>query len=240
MRLKMLFFVFLSCLSASCAYQTVSPPGAYVDPSKRLSVAQAHLFLGQWALAKRQLDYLAVADQDQSYWRLLSLYWLSAEQDSEAMLVHQEALRKYPDDDFIWNNYGVLLGKQKRWNEACEAFETARRFGLAKRQSVQINLSRCALRQKDVNLAEIYLKQAKEIADLPLIGLMTELNLVLIQGNTDKARKIVDFIQANTDMATESVYFNEYNCLSWYLSAHETDLTSYSAASLFTCLDGTR
>lgn len=240
MRLRTVLFVLLSCLSASCAYQTVSPTGGYVDPSKRLSVAQAHMLLGQWALAKRQLDYLAIVDQDQSYWRLLSLYWLSAEQDDEAMLVHQEALRKFPDDDFIWNNYGVLLGQHTRWEEACEAFDVARRFGFVKRQSVQINLSRCALRQNDVNLAEIHLKQAKEIADLPLIGLMTELNLVLIQGNISNARIILKTIQADSEMVRRSVHFDEYNCLSWHLTKHETDLTPYSSASNFTCLNGTR
>ncbi|WP_255828363.1 tetratricopeptide repeat protein [Marinomonas rhizomae] len=191
-------------------------------------------------MAKKQLDQVDESYQGRDYWRLLSLYWLSVEDYSEALLVHEKALQKFPYDDFVWNNYGVLLGLKKRWDEACVAFEKADSKGLAARQSVQINLSRCALRQKQVSLAGIYLKQAKEIADLPLIGLMTELNLVLIQGNNDKARLIFNNIQADKQNARGTVHFDEYNCLSRHLIARETDPTLSSFASDFTCLNGSR
>ncbi|BDX02196.1 MAG: hypothetical protein ACPGRG_05970 [Marinomonas sp.] len=236
------FLPLLLCclLNASCAYQVVSPPRPSLSDAKRLSVIQAHLLLGQWALAKKQLDQVSVADQGREYWRLLSLYWLSVEEYERAFLVYEHALEKYPEDDFILNNYGVLLGHKLRWRQACEVFEKADKNSLSKRQSVQINLSRCAIRQNHVNLASIYLKQAKEIADLPLIGLMTELNLVLIQGSNDKARLIFNNIQANKQIARGSVHFDEYNCLSRHLIARETDPTLSSSASNFTCLNGSR
>ena len=240
MRLWLLPFLLCCLLCTSCAYQVVSPAPLSSSESKKLSFIQAHLLLGQWGLAKKKLEQIDVSYQGRDYWRLLSLYWLSIEDYNEALLVHKKALRKFSDDDFIWNNYGVLLGMKKRWGEACAAFEKAGEKGLAKRQSVQINLSRCAIRQNQVNLAGIYLKQAKEIADLPLIGLMTELNLVLIQGSNDKARLIFNNIQADKEIARESVHFDEYNCLSRHLIARETDPTLYSFASNFKCLNGSR
>ena len=240
MRLWLLLFLWCSLFCSSCAYKTVSPASRPISESKKLSVIQAHLLLGQFELAKEKLERIEKASQGRDYWRLLSLYWLSVEDYREALFVHQKALKKFPNDGFMLNNYGVLLGLSQRWEEACAAFESANQKGLLKRQSVQINLSRCAIRQNQVNLAGIYLKQAKEIADLPLIGLMTELNLVLIQGNNDKARIIFNNIQADKEIARNSVHFDEYNCLSRHLIARETDPTLYSFASNFTCLNGSR
>ncbi|WP_369920744.1 tetratricopeptide repeat protein [Marinomonas polaris] len=238
--MRLLLFLLYCLLCTSCAYQVVSPDPPPISESKKLSIVQAHLLLGQLGLAKKKLDQIDVVYRRRDYWRLLSLYWLSIEDYNKALLVHEKALQKFPYDDFIWNNYGVLLGLKKHWDEACEAFEKAGEKGLSKRQSVQINLSRCAIRQNQVNLAGIYLKQAKEIADLPLIGLMTELNLVLIQGSNDKARLIFNNIQADKETARGSVHFDEYNCLSRHLIARETDPTLYSSASNFTCLNGSR
>ncbi|RBP78038.1 hypothetical protein EBI01_19265 [Marinomonas rhizomae] len=240
MRLWLLPFLLCCLLCSSCAYQMVSPTPPPISESKKLSIAQTHLLLGQWGLAKKKLDLVDDAYQGRDYWRLLSLYWLSVEDYSEALVIHEKALLKFPYDGFIWNNYGVLLGLRNRWDEACNAFKKADGNGLVKRQSAQINLSRCAIRQNQVNLAEIYLKQAKEIADLPLIGLMTELNLVLIRGSNDKARLIFNNIQADKEIARDSVHFDEYNCLSRHLIARETDPTLYSFASNFTCLNGSR
>ncbi|MCS7485240.1 MULTISPECIES: tetratricopeptide repeat protein [Marinomonas] len=240
MRLCWLPLLLCCLLSTSCAYKPVSSPLSSTSDSERLLMVQAHLLLGQWALAKKQLDQVRMSERGKDYWRLLSLYWLSVDPNDKALSIHHQALQKYPDDDFIWNNYGVLLGLRKRWSEACDAFEKADKSSLLKRQSVQINLSRCAIRQNQVNLARNYLKQAKEIADLPLIGLMTELNLVLIRGNNDKARLIFNNIQADKEIARGSVHFDEYNCLSRHLTARETDPTLYSSASNFTCLHGSR
>ncbi|WP_233402844.1 hypothetical protein [Marinomonas transparens] len=191
-------------------------------------------------MAKGQLEQIRESARGIEYWRLLSLYWLSIDHIEQALLIHKEALIEFPDDDFLLNNYGVLLGQKEHWKEACESFKKAYQNGVSKRQSVSVNLSRCAIRQNDVNLAKIYLKQAKEIDDLPLIGLMTELNLVLIQGNKDKARLIFNNIQANEKNVRKSGYFDEYNCLSRHLTAREIDPTLYPSASNFTCLNNSR
>lgn len=240
MRWYFLPFLLGCLLNASCAYQVVSPSSVSNSDDRRLAVAQTHILLGQWTLAKKQLDQVNLDHQGRDYWRLLGLYWISVGDEEKALLVHQEALKSYTTDDFILNNYGVILGLQNRWDEACDAFFRANSAGYSKRQSVLINLSRCGLRQKQVKLSENYLKQAKEIGDLPLIGLMTELNLVLIQGNYDQARLILNNIQAHKEIDRSSVHFDEYNCLSWHLSEHETDPTLYSSVSDFTCLNGSR
>lgn len=240
MRLFRLPFLLCCFFSVSCAYQPVLPDSPPVPVEKRLSLAQAHLLLGQLGMAKKQLDSIDKLDQKRDYWRLVSLYWLSVGEYDAAFLAHQSGLEKYPNDDFILNNYGVLLGQKKDWDGACKVFLKASENAFVARQSVQINLSRCALRQKHVNLAETHLKQAKEIAELPLIGLMTELNLVLIQGNINKARTILNNIQSGDDIAIGSVHFDEYNCLSRQLNARESDLTEYSLTSVYTCLNGAR
>ena len=240
MRLGLLPFLLICVLISSCAYQAVVPERPPISDSKRLSIIQTHLLLGQWALAKKQLDQVGSSEQHREYWRLLGLYWLSIEEYDAAIAIHERALSKYPNDDFLLNNYGVLLGVKAHWDLACEAFENADKNSPNRRQTVQINLSRCAIRQNHVNLAGIYLKQAKEIADLPLIGLMTELNLVLIRGSNDKARLIFNNIQANKQIARGSVHFDEYSCLSRHLIARETDPALSSSASNFTCLHGSR
>lgn len=240
MRLCSLLFIISSFFIISCSYHTVSSQPSEVLASKRLEFIQTHLLLGQWSLAKAQLDQVDKSDQGREYWRLLSLYWLSLDRYEEAISVYESALSGYPNDDFILNNYGVLLGTKKRWADACTVFKKADENSVLKRQTVQINLTRCAIRQNDVNLATFYLKQAKEIAELPLIGLMTELNLVLIQGSNDKARLILNNIKADGKVARGSVHFDEFNCLSWHLIARETDPTLHSSVSNFICLNGSR
>lgn len=231
--------VLLMCLgSTGCAYQKVTDHN--VTDERRLALAQAHLFLGQFALSKAQLDKVSDEHQGRNYWRLMSLYWFNVGSEKAALKAHEKALSLFPADDFILNNYGVLLGRAKKWKEACLVFEKASLEGASVRQSVWINLSRCALRQFDVKLAQDDLIKAKEIDDLPLIGLMTELNLVLIRGNLSKARLILNIIQANTKNTSNGVYIDEYNCLSRQVIARETDPTIYSSASTLTCLDRSR
>ncbi|WP_133012791.1 tetratricopeptide repeat protein [Marinomonas flavescens] len=229
-----------SLLMSACAYQPVSQNTRHYSNQKRLSLAQTHLLLGQLNLTKSQLDQIEDKDRNREYWRLLSLYWLSVENEDEALEIHLQALKRYPKDDFLLNNLGVLLGQRKQWVEACDVFQKASMEGLSARQSVWINLSRCRMRQDDVKNASKDLNRAKEIADLPLIGLMTELNLVLIQGNLSRARLILNNIQAETKNTQNMSYFDEYNCLSRQVIARETDLTIYSSASTSICLDSSR
>ena len=240
MRFFSCVILFAGVLTTSCAYQVVSPATPDISDAKRLTLAQTHLLLGQGELAKRQLNQVAHVHQDRKYWRLLSLSWLTLDLYEEAFETHKQALSYYPNDDFLLNNLGVLLGLKERWKEACEVFSQADRNSVKKRQSVQINLARCALRQNDVNLARNYLKHAKEIADLPLIGLMTELNLVLIQGSPNKARIIFDNIQTGNQIARGTVHFDEYRCLLWQFKADEAATTQQPLTSDFSCLNGSR
>jgi len=239
LKVKLLWVVSLLWLSA-CSHHTSSFPVVPLTDSKRLSLAQAHLLLGQWSLAKDQLEGISSAAHGREYWRLLSLYWLSVENLEQALKVSKLGLSYYPNDGFLLNNYGVILGTKKEWEKACSLFQQANDFSFPKRQSVQINLSRCALRQEDVKLAEKHLDQAKEIAELPVIGLLTELNLVLIQGNNDKARIIFNNIQTFENVALGWAHFDEFKCLSKYIHRHVDDAAKYSYASDFTCLNGSR
>lgn len=230
----LLLLVWLTACSDKYVHQTSLPV------SKRLSLIQTHLLLGQLPLAKQQLDSIDESSQQQEYWRLKSLYWLTANDIEVAQAVSQEGLKRYPMDAFLLNNYGVILATKKRWQEACDVFLQADQVALLPRQSVQINLARCAMRQEDVNLAKKHVERAKEIADLPVIGLLTELNLVLIQGNNDKARIIFNNIQAQANIAPGWTHFSEFTCLSKYINRHEDDAAKYSYASDFTCLNGSR
>ncbi|MCV2402576.1 hypothetical protein OFY17_06675 [Marinomonas sp. C2222] len=232
-----LFILLISgLLIVSCSYQTTHP--RLISPQERLSIIQVNMLLGQHTLAKRHLDQIEKHNQGRQYWRLVSLYWQEVGSSSDALSTYEKAQLSYPNDAFILNNYGVLLGSNGRWDEACEAFKKAGLNSQFKRQSVQINLARCALRQEEVKNARLYLNQAKEIAELPLIGLMTELILVLIQGNYNEARNIFSDIKTRNLMTRENVHFNEYNCLSRQFIALETDPASYSSSSTFYCLNG--
>lgn len=237
MRLLALFFVCMSVLSACSSYSPVNAHKPVESDSKKMKLAQAYLLLGRSRLAKRKLDEISKSAQNLSYWRLLSLYWLNLNNLQQAILTHKKALSLFPNDDFLLNNLGVLMGQRHEWREACQYFRQADSNSHFMRQSIQINLSRCSIRRNDIKLAIKYLKQAKEIADLPLIGLMTELNLDLILGNIGDARLTLNMIQANTQNVRESEHFNEYNCLSQQVIARETDPSLYSFASHFTCLN---
>jgi len=238
--IRVIYLLVVCWVMVGCAYQRTDNALSGISDERRLALAQAHILLGQFALSKAQLDQVSEAHQGRNYWRLRNLYWFNAGKESKALAEHERALSLYPDDDFILNNYGVLLGKTNHWQKACHEFKKASLGGYSARQSVWINLSRCELRQFDVKLSEKDLNRAKEIDDLPLIGLMTELNLVLIRGNLSKARLILNNIQADTKHATNGVYFDEYNCLSRQVIARETDPTIYSSASTLTCLDRSR
>ena len=227
-------------ICSACSYQPVPIESKAFSHAERLALIQTHLLLGQWSHAKKQLELIPESGRLLEYWRLKSLYALSVEEPIKAMTIHKEGLSHFSKDDFLLNNYGVLLGQVGDWQEACEVFRKASNNGLSIRQSVWINLARCAIRQYDVNLATIAIKEAKEIADLPLLGLMTELNLVLIQDNLTTARLILKNIQADKKIARNSVHFEEYNCLSRQVNARETDLTLYSSASAFSCLNSSR
>lgn len=232
--------VVLCFLLSACSSRSSHSLNANDLQQQALQKAQTYLLLGQWQDAKEQLNQISPQAQGLKYWRLNGLYWLSVEPQGRAVEVHQMALLKYPKDAFLLNNYGTLLGAKGHWRVACESFEKARQSGSSLGQSVWINLARCALRQKDVNFATIYIKQAKEIADLPFIGLMTELNLALIQGNIMSARHILKNIQANNKNAHTAVHFDEFHCLSRQVSVRETDLTRYSSASPDACLNNSR
>ncbi|GAB3485341.1 hypothetical protein [Marinomonas epiphytica] len=230
------FCVFLS----ACSHQALPSQHADASYQQALQRAQTYLLLGQWQGAKQQLNLVPKSFYNLNYWRLTSLYWLSVGSNEQAIESHREALTLYPDDAFLLNNYGTLLGAKGLWSQACAKFEKARKSAVPRGQSVWLNLSRCALRQKDVNLATLYIKQAKEIADLPLIGLMTELNLALIQGHIESARHILKNIQANKKNALTSVHFDEFHCLSRQVSVRETDLTRNPSASPYICLNDSR
>lgn len=234
--MRLLITLISSLLIVSCSHQPAR--SQFVSPHNRLSIIQINILLGHLSLAKRHLDQIKDSDQGREYWRLLGLYWQRLGSYDDAFSVYEDALNRYPNDVFILNNYGVLLGNNSRWTQACDMFKRADLSRQPKRQSVQINLARCALRKEDVKNARLYLNQAKEITELPMIGLMTELILVLIQGDYDEARIIFNDIKAREIMTRESVHFDEYNCLSRQLTVFETDPASYSSTSTFSCLNG--
>ena len=230
-----LAWVVLVVLLSAC---TVAPISSRAQSDRsHLALAQEYLQQGQLGLAQQALLSVTPATQETSaYRRLKALYLLRNREVTAAIDYHQESLQLAPNDDFLMNNLGVLLAQQGQYDAACELYQKAVLISAYRSPSSLINLARCALRQEDVNKAWKLLHQAKEIALLPDIGLLTELNLVLIRNDLNRARQINNIIQADTAFARNQEHVEEFECLSRQVLARESDLTSNSLPSPIACI----
>lgn len=202
-----------------------------------LSLAQEYILKNRIEKAAAFLDKIDASEkQTAEFYRLRSLYLLKANRLEDAEEYHKKSIKKFPQDVFLLNNYGVLLVRLGDYAKACELFEKTLKISRNRSQSGLINYSRCLISKDDVKKASILIDQAKELGNLPYIGLLTELNLVLIQGNKFKASQINKIIQANTNYAQISEYKKEYECLSRHINASETDLTSSFLHSPSACI----
>lgn len=233
--MKACVYLCLSLLISACSTQPITKPNQ--GDETRLALAHEYLVQNQINVAHGYL--LSVSQNAQKgvlFHRLMALYWLKSGDQNQAIAYHESSLGRFPNDGFLLNNYGVLLQQIGAENEACEAFEKSILASRNRSQSALINHARCALRQEDVKKAWLRIKQAKEIGNLPYIGLLTELNLVLIQGNYSKAHQINNIIQANSQYTDNEEYKMEYECLSRRVLVRESDLTSSSKVTPFACL----
>lgn len=145
---------------------------------------------------------------------LLGAYWLQTKQAKRAQTHFQSAILRFPQSMSLVNNYGLFLLTTGAHRLACEQFKKVIDSSYVSLKSALINLSRCELMNKNINKSQMYLKQAKEIADLPYIGLLTELNLALIQSDSERVLRIYKTLQTEANKAHSFPHKNEYDCLS--------------------------
>ncbi len=202
-----------------------------------LSLAQEYVLTNQLQKAKLSFNSMdSSAKSKVEFQRVYSLYLLKSNQLDKAYSYYKNSIESYPEDAFLLNNFGVVLMRLEQYEEACAWFEKAVELSLSQSQSALINQARCLISQDHVKMASILIEQAKEIGKLPYIGLLTELNLVLIQGKNIRASQINKIIQVNTKYAQFIEYKEEFECLSRQVVARESDLTSITSISPSACI----
>ncbi|MFT2111137.1 tetratricopeptide repeat protein [Marinomonas sp. 2405UD68-3] len=232
--MKMFCIVLVVFLSA-CSLQPLQEQKQKERVS--LSLAQEFVLTNQFQKAKFYLDKMDVSLKDKvEYIRINSLYLLKTNQLEDAHSYYQKSIKLFPKDGFLLNNFGIVLMRLGKYEEACIWFRKAVEFSVGHSQSALINLSRCLISKDDVKKASILMAQAKEMGKLPYIGLLTELNLVLIQGNNIRASQINKIIQVNTKYTQLIEYKEEFECLSRHVAARESDLTSITSISPSACI----
>jgi type IV pilus assembly protein PilF len=81
----------------------------------------------------------------------------------EAENHYQQALKLKPQDSDIQNNYGQFLCEQGKWQEATQQFQQALENPIYQTPEIPYtNAGLCALRHKEMALAESYFRQALE------------------------------------------------------------------------------
>lgn len=203
---------------------------------QKLNFAQQYLALSSYHQAGRifadftKEERLYLSQNSIDFARLKGVYLSQSRQFENAEKHYNDMLVIYPNDVVLLNNFGVLLLSVSQFEKACAFFEKAVLLSSQNSFSGLINLSRCELSAKKVDMARMYLKRAKEINNLPYIGLLTELNLALILGDLSWARQSYNKIQAEQKIAPYTEHRNEYECLLLQYNAVELDSTYYSSS----------
>lgn len=236
--MRILLSLILSVILFGCSHQPSSispvsnPPKSLIT---KLDFVQKYLALESWTQASVilssftsvELAYLSQNSLD--YLRLKGVYLTQSGQIDKAKKHYQFAVKTFPNDIVLLNNFGVLLLANKDFIQACNNFKKVVLLSSQNSFSGLINLSRCELGFKKVDMARMYLQRAKEINNLPYIGLLTELNLALILGDLSGARQSYNKIQAKQKNAPYIEHKNEYECLLQQYNAAELDSTHYSS-----------
>ncbi|WP_131470969.1 hypothetical protein [Marinomonas sp. MED121] len=235
MRILLLISVFLcGCSTGLKTVSTASYPTK--NMLQKLHFAQKYLALSSHhqageiltSFTNNEVAYLDKHSLD--YARLKGVYLTQIRQFSSAQNHYKKMLEIHQNDAVLLNNFGILLLNFHLFDEACEYFKKAVLLSSQNSFSGLINLSRCELGLKNVDMASLYLKRAKEINNLPYIGLLTELNLALILGDLSGARQSYNKIQAEQKIAPYIEHRNEYECLLLQYNAAELDSTYYSSS----------
>lgn len=229
------FLIVVCCFFVGCAMQPVEEERQKGQVA--LSLAREYILSNQLRQARMYLDKVSRYQKTTVvFHRIESLYFMRTNRLKETVQYHEKSLKAFPRDVFLLNNFGVSLVRVGEYARACGVFKKTLEISLNSSQSALINYSRCLISKDDVKKASILINRAKEIAKLPYIGLLTELNLVLIQGNYIKANQLNKIIQANSNYAQITEYNEEYECLSRHVLARETDLTSSSLTPPSACI----
>ncbi|MGB0941759.1 MAG: hypothetical protein ACPGUE_05125 [Marinomonas sp.] len=232
--LFILSLVLFGCSHQSTPIATSNPPP--IDVTTKLDFVQKYLALASFPQAGAILSSFTSSEQSYlsqhslDYLRLKGVYLTQTKQVKKAEKHYQTAVKSFPNDIVLLNNYGVFLLGNEHFVQACNYFEKVVLLSSQNSFSGLINLSRCELGFKKVDMARMYLQRAKEINNLPYIGLLTELNLALILGDLSGARQSYNKIQAKQKNAPYIEHKNEYECLLQQFNAAELDSTHYSSS----------
>lgn len=150
----------------------------------RIELGLAYLEEGQWERARHHLE-TAVQIAPKYYRSRLSFahYLQAVGEEQQAELQYKMALRHSPKNGDVYNNYGVFLCREARFDDAQRAFAQAivqpQYYSLS---ATYENAALCALKAGDKNDAKVWFKKAiahepnRPIATLKLAELETAEN----------------------------------------------------------------
>ena len=126
----------------------------------RLQLALQYLKLDKTAQAKLNLDRAAALAPDmEGIQASYAYYFQRVGELDKAEKAYHKAVRKFPDNANLRNNFGAFLCDQKRFDEAEKQFvEAINTEGNVQMASSYENAGLCALRAKDYTQAKKYLK----------------------------------------------------------------------------------
>lgn len=138
----------------------------------RLQLAIGYYQEGSYEVALDEVKKALAADPDLSdAFSIRALIYTAMKENKLAEDNYQRAIRLAPRNSDLNNNYGIFLCQTQRHAQGMAQFETALRNPLYQSPvSAKVNAGNCALKMKNLALAERYLLDALRLApDLPAL-----------------------------------------------------------------------
>lgn len=201
--MKKLVVMFFLMALGGCASQGKTPSGEESNIRER---ARIHTELGAGYFAQRNIpvaleEFTHATQIDPTYsmaYTGLGLVYASLNEDAKAEANFRKALELNPGSSEAHNNYGTFLCSRNRIDESITQFLEAVKNPLyATPEAAYLNAGVCALKKKDVDNAEAYLKKALQIQ--PLLH-SAAYQLAAIQygkGNYPQTRNLLQYALAD-------------------------------------------
>lgn len=160
----------------------------------RLALGLQYLRSGNFEQAKANLERAReYTPENPDVYTGLAYYYQQVRDFTNAENYYRTAIRLNPQDGDSYNNLGVLLCGQKRYNEADQMFRKAvAQSGYVKIASTYQNAGRCAAEQGDLANADRYYELALNHSGGSVNILENYATLLLAQKRYDKAATMIE------------------------------------------------
>jgi type IV pilus assembly protein PilF len=179
-----------------CASQPANTQNHHAADA-RLALAMAYLEQGN--LTKARDNLFRAQDYGPTYLPTLNAlahYYVLVDNVQKSEVIYTQALSLYPNHPDLLNNYGVLLCKEKRFDEADHYFHQAiSTDGYGKIAESFENAALCCISNQQLQKAQRYLIEGLTYAPLD-ISMLAELTKIDIElGDTEQAKQHLQQLQ---------------------------------------------